>query len=266
MILNNSTVQQALKCAYFIELQSSGLSVPEPYARARGSALHEARAFRLRAKMGNLSADAIDAYDVAKHWISEREIDDSSEPLRRNMNRDLELGVMADREFVDNLDPVLVEAEVIAQPAGRGFQIKGRIDTITRIKPTKFRVIDLKTTGRKPSPEAAMSSTQLTGYCLLSRATDFTTDEAELQYLCFAKEVTTDTQPAVRTLEDYQSFLDKVEAVAKQLEAGIMTPAVDGTWWCSRKWCKFYQICKYPTKQAKSVGLNIKTGGSDVIF
>lgn len=52
-------------------------------------------------------------------------------------------------------------------------------------------------------------------------------------------------QVSDRVTEDDRSWLlSTIENVHRALEAGIETPAPEGAWWCSQKWCAYYDECK----------------------
>lgn len=48
----------------------------------------------------------------------------------------------------------------------------------------------------------------------------------------------------VVTQADQEFFFQTVNAVHKAIQAGVAVPAPEGSWWCSKKWCPYWDRCK----------------------
>lgn len=123
-------------------------------------------------------------------------------------------------------------------------------------------VNDLKTKG-KPAPDrAAHESPQLTGYAAAKYVIDGIEEpKVRLHVLIDRPKLFEGTVPgddpagvkfqrleSVRTLEQMQAYLRRVEQAAKVIRAGAFLPARPEDWWCSAKFCGYFQICPYAHK------------------
>jgi len=58
------------------------------------------------------------------------------------------------------------------------------------------------------------------------------------------------TVVGTRTKADHSVLSRKIKTFVKATAAGIYLPAVQGSWWCSKKWCQYWSDCKYVNPQA----------------
>lgn len=124
------------------------------------------------------------------------------------------------------------------------WELAGTADTIT-----KDTVRDTKT-GQPWNQDRVEKSRQLTGYSLLIRA----------NFGSYPSRVAIDNvwrQPRskgsdgwgvrtfwdVREERDFIAFIDVAMRARKAMDAGVVLPAPEGAWWCSRKWCPFWSRC-----------------------
>ena len=114
-------------------------------------------------------------------------------------------------------------------------------------------VRDTKTSKRSPGQGAADHSLQLTGYALAVQAMDGEPPkEVSLDYLVVSKAATRALRlSSSRGVQDYGPLLERVRAWLSGLEAGVFVPAKADAWWCSQKWCPYWDMCRYATKGVK---------------
>lgn len=116
-------------------------------------------------------------------------------------------------------------------------------------------IIDLKLLSKSPSPSDATASEQLTVYDAAVLA-ETGNHASQLALLATVKTKTPKVVylPTTRTGEDTQRFMRGLGNTVRQVElikSGKMDPmpAAPGAWWCSSKWCGFFQFCKIRPKE-----------------
>jgi hypothetical protein len=147
---------------------------------------------------------------------------------------------MADKRYTKE-DLICVEKELAARV--EGVVLEGRPDVFTR-----EGVGDLKC-GRQWQRQAADSSRQLTRYGLLYKA--------ETGY--FPQKVWIDNLYRVdrryrwefqrlrsdRTQVQYRAMVNLSRLVDQRIQDGVFSPAPESAWWCSHRWCPFFEECEY---------------------
>lgn len=146
-------------------------------------------------------------------------------------------------EIAPILRPALVEAKAETVVAGLPRPLLGFIDVVEE----DGGIGDLKVTGKTPSDEAAANSVQLKHYALAYKiAKGKPSPRQRLDFLVSLKRgpkyvpVTTQNGP-----DDFARLLARYAAQMGAIDAGRFPPATPGAWWCSEKWCGFYQTCPY---------------------
>lgn len=116
-------------------------------------------------------------------------------------------------------------------------------------------VRDTKTSAKSPKPNEADLSDQLTLYALAKRVLDKTpgTIKVALDYLVDLK-----TAPKIvvrestRDEDDMRVMLRRIEVAERAIEKGVFVPARQSDWWCSQRWCGYFNSCPY-ARAPKSV-------------
>lgn len=148
-------------------------------------------------------------------------------------------GLYAD-EVAPGTQPVSCEKEIII-PFG-GQTLKGYIDCID----DKKRVRDYKTSGRAKQQKELESSLQMGIYTIA-----YEQENGELPAgICYDVLINTkkpkyqliEIQPQINVYSRIQAV---VEAVAHGISAGVFLPPAEGSWVCDKKWCGFYNTCKF---------------------
>ena len=140
---------------------------------------------------------------------------------------------------------------------GVSVRLRGRLDVL----PADGVLSDLKHSRKAfgktnySTTEDAGTDDQLTAYDLLYRAATeqipsrlgFDTVMLDGKRGSDDLFVTGIAQPRVepRTEAQLQRYLDKVQRVAKGIQAGVFVPTTPDSWSCSSRWCPFWRKCAY---------------------
>ena len=156
------------------------------------------------------------------------------------------------------LNPTHVEREWRLTLEGYPYDLAGRMDIV---EPDAIR--DTKTSAKSPSKGMADTSLQLTTYAVAARFTDGELPpHLYLDYLVSLKTPKAVTLGTTRDDEDVAIFLRRLDIAMRQLGAGVFPPCNPCEWWCSPRWCGYWDKCPYVrghatvtvTKEVKSDG------------
>jgi hypothetical protein len=145
--------------------------------------------------------------------------------------------------------PVLVEATIeIELPGPRN--LLGVVD----LADDKDRVTDFKTSGRSKNQADADTSLQLTIYAAAFHAViGRPPSEVRLDTLVeLKKETKRQVLATSREEADMVALANRINAVSKAIDAGIFTPAVPGSWWCSARWCGYHATCPFVNPNSRA--------------
>jgi len=107
---------------------------------------------------------------------------------------------------------------------------------------------DTKTSAKSPGAAAADVSMQLTAYATMKTITDgapppmLWLDTLVDSGKSEPKKVIQSTE---RTMVDMGRYLERTRAGAQLVRAGNFYPTDPSNWWCSKRWCGFFEICPY---------------------
>lgn len=131
-----------------------------------------------------------------------------------------------------------------------GLILRGRSD----LEETGGAVVDLKTSSRMPNADAAETSDQLSAGALARRVLDGAEEiPVRLEVLVDSGDARDTSPDAVRYVR-LESRRDRASAerivaladrAAEIIRAGAFTPAPDGSWWCSERFCGYAPICPF---------------------
>lgn len=151
------------------------------------------------------------------------------------------------------IQPTHVAREWVLDVEGLDVQLAGEID----IQEGTRAIRDTKTSGKSPIKTAADTSLQLTTYALAVRQLDGAIPEKlALDYIVRTpkrhdlKLVQLETK---RSWRDLNHLAERVYLTSRLLEQGMFTPAPTDAWWCSEKYCAYFEACKYAPRPV-SVG------------
>ena len=149
--------------------------------------------------------------------------------------------VLAD-DVMPNVQPVSVESkQLITMPADTP-DLLGFIDVID----ADDLIRDLKTSSKAKGQTFWDDDVQMTLYSLFYKA-KMGRDPAGIvvdQLIERAKGAEYKPVTTRRGSKDYQALLNRINAVLKGIKAGVFIPANAGSWWCSPKWCGYWNSCE----------------------
>jgi hypothetical protein len=122
-------------------------------------------------------------------------------------------------------------------------------------------VRDTKTSAKSPREDEAHLSDQLTIYALAKRVLDGTQGviPVRLDYLVDLKTPKAVVRESERSIDDFQVMLRRIEVAQRAIEKEVFVPARQSDWWCSARWCGYFNSCPYARRQVRVA----MTGGSD---
>lgn len=108
---------------------------------------------------------------------------------------------------------------------------------------------DTKTSAKSPKKSAADESLQLTTYSLAKLQIDGAlTSKVALDYVVRTPkraDLKLIQLESKRTLTDLTPLMHRITVAAKIIQSGLFTPADPGSWWCSKKFCSYFETCPY---------------------
>lgn len=236
-----------------------GMKAPPGVAATIGKGTHRAIELDLGQKMSwgmlldtdELQTAARDA--TVREWERETPVVHDGDPDKGEAtDTAVALATLHHKRRAPTIDPIALEQSFRIEVPGLPHDIEGVKDIVT---PTQ--IIDTKTSGKRPKEDALERSIQMPAYHLAESLAGHPERTVSLDYLV-------KTQiPDLRTLgpmtfdaSDHHRFLRRVELASKVVTSGIFQPAdADKSWWCSQKWCGYWDACEFGARKAVSVGL-----------
>jgi CRISPR/Cas system-associated exonuclease Cas4 (RecB family) len=118
---------------------------------------------------------------------------------------------------------------------------------ITDMRDTSDRVVDLKTSQKKKPADSADVSTQLTLYAIAFQH-DHGKLPASLRLDVIVLSGAAPTRQVLKTKrepEDLPPLVARINAVVDSIERGSFPPTSPTNWWCSAKFCGYFETCRY---------------------
>lgn len=152
-------------------------------------------------------------------------------------------------------NPTHLERSWVLDVEGFQFELAGAIDIQELVDGVHIHVRDTKTSGKSPSADVADKSLQLSMYAMaLWKFEGLLPKSLTLDYLIDNKTPVVKSFSTERTIDDFQPLMRRIETVTAQIDAGIFPPANPDHWFCSQRFCHFFESCKYAMRP-KSVSL-----------
>jgi RecB family exonuclease len=229
--------------------------MPMPTAAVRGSALHRAVEANHREKftMGrDLPTDTLmeisdEVFDriVGEEgvYLSPDERRTGLTPVLARAKRDArESARVYSQQFAREMNPVDVEAKILADIDGSPVRLRGTVDQIQ----ADLSVDDIKTTvGRGWGQVKADNSMQFGMYGILVRAWKGSFPPEFRIRQVNPRTGKTATFRTTRSRRDYRIFVSRLNAMLVAKEAGVFAPASLDSWFCSPTYCKWFESCPY---------------------
>jgi len=265
--LTQSIINMTTRCGYQTYLRYiKGIIIPPGVAARKGSSTHSGieHDYRHKIETGELAPldEVKDATnDTFKRlikdegiWFTEDELPDKNKILNEKLNESI-----ACAEFYhSNIIPIdkeiaLVEKRLYAD-IGAGMPISGKPDVVT-----DGRLRDIKTGGKRWAKDRENEEIQPPIYRILLRENGFGDLPAEYIIMTNMKngpkddtciwdnnlKVCGDIREANNSPEYEQSLVLRVKVIAEMIKKGDFPPAYPGAWWCGKKWCGYFSICKF---------------------
>lgn len=231
--------------------------IPPGVAAIRGRAVHAAAKVNFRQKVESTVdlplADLVDATATAFDQDAEKGY--TLTPDERSAGAQIILGKAKDRavamtgvlaqQLAPTLQPTMVEKEVrLTVPRGDDATVDllGIVDLVD----TAQAIRDLKTSGKRYAADAAHDSTQLTWYALSYHALlGSWPSELRLDVIVDTKVPTLQRLVTARDADDGRALAARISAMIRAVEAEVFIPAPVGSWWCSPKWCGYWNTCRF---------------------
>jgi len=254
--LSASQISQYLKCPRQFEFRVvKGIIMPPSIAMAEGKAIHRGLevGHREALKTDNVPLDMmLDAHaDAWKNvrsdidWNAENE-DDANEDQVLSRGRALLSLYQRDhlpvlKAVVDPIGP-FIERRFWVTIGEMRVPMLGYIDLLAEDHAPKSTlvgpvIVDHKVVSRAKSADDAQNDMQLTIYSLVTKVT-------QVAFNCLTKTKT----PAVKMISasrgahDWRWAQFVIERVAESIARGSFPPG-SREWWCSKKWCGFWDLC-----------------------
>lgn len=143
-------------------------------------------------------------------------------------------------------NPIAVEEKFELDVASLGIKFVGFMDVVTDDDGT-VTIEDLKTGAKKHGQDAVDSSDQLSWYAMGWQATrGKLPDAVGLRSLRELKAgPKQDLVLGTRTDDHVKKLLRIIDVTCRAISAGVFIPAPPSAWWCSPKWCGYWNRCRY---------------------
>lgn len=265
--LTNSMIDLFCRCPHAFYLRYvKGLKKPPGVQLLRGRSVHHAGDVNFKQKIeSHVDMKTNDIIDCAvarfDDYLDNDEIGYSQEEVSRGLKiihgevRD-EVAAHADvmaNEQAPRYQPLSVEQSIEMELDDREFNVRGTLD-LRSIDPVDVgtdnppeTLTDFKTAGKKKSQSDADQSTQLSLYsCLYRYEHGRFPDRLELSTSVVTKtKAYSDIHETTRAEAHYKALTARFDVIWECMKTGNFAPASPTAWWCSRRWCGFYDDCRY---------------------
>lgn len=180
--------------------------------------------------------------------IDEIDIEAGPEKTRgRAVDDAVSLSMLHHTDLAPGFDPEHVEREFRIHLPSHDYDLVGGIDV-----QESGNLRDLKTAGKSPAKDAAERNLQLTIYAMAAVALDSKLPNmVALDFLVKLKTPKAVIVESTRQESDFHAVIKRVELATKIISSGVFYPATDGAWWCSEKYCNYYDHCPFGRRGVK---------------
>ena len=244
--ISHTQIEMMLRCPrQYYYRYVLGLKIPTSYMLALGSACHIAWEHNYRQKV--LSGvdlalpTVLEVYaDAFERKTAEEEIDWQDHDPGQVKDTGISLVTAHMAQIAPEVQPVSVEARFQLDNVGVPVALVGVIDLID----VDGYLHDHKTATRSWTQDQADSALQPAPYILAYRALTGQ-NPTGFRYNVTVSKKTPEVQVLTTNRSDDELlwYIDLVREVVKQIQAGLFPPNPTG-WWCSERWCGYYDMCK----------------------
>jgi hypothetical protein len=192
------------------------------------------------------SADVLDAFSDEWEDRSTREEIDWGDN-KPDVLKDSGVSVVTayERYVAPLIRPISAEREFRLQLPGVDWSFTGFFD----LEEEDGGVVDRKVKAKKLNPAEARVDLQPTSYLLARRSEGNPAPEFRYHTLVRTKVPQVDVIPTRRSDRQLDAFVDRLYGIAAEihwrLENDVWGGAVPGSWWCSHKFCGYFDSCPF---------------------
>ncbi len=238
------------------------LIIPPGVAQIRGRSFHQGVAHNFRQKIETRSdlpvdeiqeatADSVDAEFAGELFLLPEERSAGLSYLKgRTKDEAVSMVCLHSKEIAPAVQPILVERRITLKPDKDKFpaEIVGYLDLVDE----QDFIRDNKTSKKTPPKTAAETSQQLTIYALLFRALTGRKERGvslDTVIRTEAGNMSVNIQESKRDSADIEILKKRMGISLASIKTGIFPPTNPDNWWCSEKWCGYWDgICPFGRK------------------
>ena len=251
--IHQSSLNMALRCGeQFRRRYIDGQVIPPGVAAGRGTGLHGANEANMKHKivtkqdlpLPDLHDAARDAFVKAFDggvFLPKEDLPHKRTILNKALNDTIRLTSLYRAEVAPGIMPKAVEQEFRID-IGLPLDIAGRMD----IQETA-RVDDLKSAGKSWQPGQIDKEIQPIMYSMAHEYLTGVQPEFVYHILVALKEPKHQIQTIKPNKQHYRILISKLAMMCRMIETGVFLPANPTIWWCSSKFCGYYNSCRYTT-------------------
>jgi len=240
-----------------------GERAPPGIALLVGSSVHAARELDLVRKRDTGAplpeGDVVDAAatDFDRRLAEEeRVIYDDGENAGTGKDQAVSLARLHSREVTPKLEPLHVERKLRVAIPGLEHEIEGTLDLQTH-----DRVIhDCKTAKKSPTSDELAGSIQLQLYSLLAESADGAKPAGIALDVLLKNKTPKSAMMSAGPVTTYAPLMERIRRFELALASGNFMPAMPGSWWCSTKFCGYYDRCVFGARARVSISMNTGPG------
>jgi hypothetical protein len=245
---HQSALHSYLKCGKLYEFRYiKGLKIPPKAALTVGTAVDKAVSANMVKKIQGATASIDEILTVASESfdanIKDTVLEDDESPGELK-DQTVALARLHFETVAPTIQPETVQEEFVLELDG-DFDLGGTID----LTDANGFIRDTKTSTRaRASSYVVERSVQPAMYSIAyeairgKKAKGFVFDILKKPTIKLGPEY--QATEGVVTDSDHNWLLDSIDQVHKGITAGIALPAPEGSWYCSEKWCGYWNICK----------------------
>lgn len=176
-------------------------------------------------------------------FVARDDMPSAKKILGEGKDKAVRLAAFAREVVMPNVQPVMVEEKIRIAVDGLDVDVLGIID----VTDNNGMIIDSKTSGKSWNRARVDEEEQPTVYRELFRvrAGHYPAGFRFDVLVDLKKEPKLQQFEAERTEQDWKIWLQKAKRMRHAINAGVVLPALAGSWWCSAKWCGYWGTCPH---------------------
>ena len=225
-----------------------GIKAPPSVALTVGKGTHEAVRRNLTAKLEN--GELLTEEEVTElardrtliEWDANEPVLQEDETQGAAVDQAVALARVHHAELAPLIQPVALERAWRVEIEDSTHDLMGYID----IEEAGGRIRDTKTKKKTPSQAEVDRSIQLTLYALGKYVVDGEApSELTIDALLKTKQPSTAVITTHRGPDDFAAVLQRHQAATALINAGTFIPTSPDNWWCSQKFCGYWDRCPF---------------------